>query len=86
VVVGTVAGDGALQGVLTITGLALTETGQLVTLGTPTGTAGPQVIQKPFTAMVDHFSHGEEGPAVCTQLTLDLAPAFLAGVGRSGAH
>src|SRR5215470_14826607 len=81
VVVGTVTGDGVLQGGLTITGLSLTETGQLVTRGTLTGTVGPQVIQETFTALVDHFRHGEEGPAVCTQLTLALAPVHLDAAG-----
>jgi hypothetical protein len=81
VVVGTVAGDGAVHGVLTVTRLTLTEAGQLVATGTLAGTAGPQVIQERLTAIVDHFRHGEEGPDVCTQLTLDLAPTHLASVG-----
>ena len=80
-VVGTVAGDGAWHGVLTITQLTRTETGQLVMTGTLAGTAGPQMMQETFTASADHFSHGEEGPDVCRQLTLDLAPAHLDGVG-----
>ncbi len=80
-VVGTVVGDGALHGVLTVSRLALTATGHLVMTGTLTGTAGPQRMQETVTAMADHFSHGEEGPAGCTQLTLDLAPAHLEGVG-----
>jgi hypothetical protein len=81
VVVGTVAGDGALHGVLSVTRLALTETGQLVMTGTLAGTAGPQLMQETFTAIADHFRHGEEGPNVCTQLTLDLAPVHLDVVG-----
>jgi hypothetical protein len=81
VVVGTVAGDGALHGVLSVTRLALTETGQLVMTGTLAGTAGPQLMQETFTAIADHFHHGEEGPNVCTQLTLDLAPVHLDVVG-----
>jgi hypothetical protein len=80
VVVGTVAGDGALHGVLTITGLALNETGQLVATGTLAGTAGTQVIQETWTALATQFRQGE-GSDVCTQLLLDLAPAHLDGVG-----
>jgi hypothetical protein len=80
-VVGTIAGDGALHGVLTITQLTLTETGQLVMMGTLAGTAGTQMMQETFTARADHFSHGEEGPDVCAQLTLDLAPDHLDSVG-----
>ena len=53
VVVGTVVGDGALHGVLTITGLALNETGQLVATGMLAGTAGTQVIQDTLTAIAD---------------------------------
>jgi hypothetical protein len=80
VVVGTVTGDGALHGVLTITGLALNETGQLVATGTLAGTAGTQVIQETWTAIAAQFRQGE-GPGVCAQLLLDLAPAYLDGVG-----
>jgi hypothetical protein len=80
VVVGTVAGDGALHGVLTITGWALNETGQLVATGTLAGTAGTQVIQETWTALATQFRQGE-GSDVCTQLILDLAPAHLDGVG-----
>jgi len=76
VVVGTVAGDGALHGVLTITRLALTESGHLVATGTLAGTAGIQVIQETVTAMVDELRQGA-GPGVCAQLILDLAPAHL---------
>jgi hypothetical protein len=71
VVVGTVVGDGALHGVLTITRLALNETGQLVTIGTLVGTAGTQVIQDTFTAIADQFRQGD-GPGVCEQLILTL--------------
>ena len=80
VVVGTVAGDGALHGVLTITRLALNETGQLVAMGTLAGTAGTQVIQDTLTAMVGQFRR-EEALGVCTQLILDLAPARLDRLG-----
>jgi len=80
VVVGTVVGDGALHGVLTITGLALNETGQLVATGTLAGTAGTQVIQDTLTAMADQFRR-EEALGVCAQLILDLAPARLDGLG-----
>jgi len=80
VVVGTVAGDGALHGVLTITQLALNETGQLVATGTLAGTAGTQVIQDTLTAIADQFRR-EEGPGFCAQLILDLAPAHLDGLG-----
>jgi len=79
-VVGTVAGDGALHGVLTITRLALNETGQLVATGTLAGTAGTQGIQETVTALIDQFRQGA-GPGVCTQLILDLAPAPLARLG-----
>jgi len=79
-VVGTVAGDGALHGVLTITQLALSETGQLVATGTLAGTAGTQVIQDTLTAMADQFRR-EEALGVCAQLILDLAPARLDGLG-----
>src|SRR5262249_22385037 len=50
VVVGTVVGDGALHGVLTITGLALNETGQLVATGTLAGTAGTPGSQRNRTS------------------------------------
>jgi len=80
VVVGTVAGDGALHGVLTLTRLALTAMGQLVVTGTLAGTAGTQEIQETVTAIADQFSHGE-GPGVCMQLLLDLAPAHLDRLG-----
>jgi len=80
VVVETVAGDGALHGVLTITGLAFNETGQLVATGTLAGTAGTQVIQETWTALAAQFRQGE-GSGVCTQLLLDLAPAHLNGAG-----
>ena len=79
-VVGTVTGDGAWHGVLTITGLALRETGQLVATGTLGGTAGRQVIQEPWTTVAIQFRHGE-GPDVCAQLHLELAPTDLEGVG-----
>jgi hypothetical protein len=81
VVVGTVAGNGALHGVLSVTRLALTETGQLVMVGTLAGSVGPQMIEETFTAIADYFGHGAEGPDVCTQLTLDLAPAHLDAIG-----
>jgi len=80
VVVGTVAGDGEMHGVLRLTGLALTETGHLVATGTLAGTAGTQVIQETVTALIDQFRQGA-GPGVCTQLILDLAPAPLARLG-----
>jgi len=80
VVVGTGTGDGALHGVLTITGLELQETGQLVVTGTLGGTVGSQVIQETWTTVAAQFRHGE-GPGVCAQLLLDLAPAYLEGVG-----
>jgi hypothetical protein len=80
VVVGTVAGDGAVHGVLTVTRLALNETGQLVITGTLAGTIGTQMMQESLTAIADHFRHGKEGPDVCAQLTLDLAPAHLEGL------
>ena len=80
VVVGTVTGDEALHGVLTITRLALNDTGQLLTTGTLAGTAGTQVIQDTLTAIADQFRQGD-GPGVCTQLILDLAPAHLDGLG-----
>src|SRR5262245_55840713 len=80
VLVGTVTGDGTLHGVLTITQLALNETGQLVAMGTLVGTAGTQVIQDTLTAMVDQFSR-EEALGVCAQLILDLAPARLDRLG-----
>jgi hypothetical protein len=80
VVVGTVASEGVLHGVLTITRLALNETGQLVATGTLAGTAGTQVIQDTLTALVDQFRQGN-GPGVCAQLILDLAPAHLDGLG-----
>ena len=80
VVVGTVAGDGVLHGVLTITRLALNETGQLVATGTLAGTAGTQVIQDTFTAIADQFRQGD-GPGVCEQLILGLALAHLDGLG-----
>jgi hypothetical protein len=76
-VVGTVAGEGAVHGVFTLTRLALTEPGHLVATGTLAGPAGTQGIQETVTARVDHVSHGA-GPGVCTQLLLDLAPAPLA--------
>ena len=50
VVVGTVAGDEALHGVLTITRLALNDTGQLVATGTLVGTVGTQMMQDTLTA------------------------------------
>ncbi len=80
VVVGTVAGDGAVHGVLTITRLALNETGQLVATGTLAGTAGPQVIQDTWTAIAAQFRQGE-GSSLCVQLLLELAPAHLEGLG-----
>ena len=80
VVVGTVAGDGEMHGVLTLTGLALTETGHLVATGTLAGIAGTQVIQETVTVLIDQFRQGV-GPGVCTQLILDLAPAPLARLG-----
>jgi hypothetical protein len=80
VVVGTVASDGVLHGVLTITRLALNETGQLVATGTLAGTAGTQVIQDTFTAIADQFRQGD-GPGVCEQLILDLAPSHLDELG-----
>src|SRR5689334_21328738 len=79
-VVGTVAGDGALHGVLTITRLALNDTGQLVATGTLVGTVGTQMMQDTLTAIATQFRQGE-GPGVCAQLILDLAPAHLEGLG-----
>jgi hypothetical protein len=80
VAVGTVTGDGALYGVLTITGLALTATGHLGATGTLAGTAGPQAIQATWTAVATHFSQGERS-GICAQLLLDLAPVSLEGLG-----
>jgi hypothetical protein len=80
VVVGTVTGNGALHGVLTITGLALNETGQLVATGTLAGTAGTQVIQETWTATASYFGQGE-GAGTCGQLLLELAPTYLAELG-----
>src|SRR5262249_31923352 len=75
---------GALHGVLTITRLALTETGHLVATGTLAGTAGThagtQVIQETVTARVEHFRQGA-GPGACAQLILDLAPVPLDRLG-----
>jgi hypothetical protein len=82
VVVGTVAGAGALDGVLTVTGVALTETDQLLMTGTLVGTAGPQVIQETWTARAVQFRQEEEA-GVCMQLVLELAPLTLAGRGRT---
>src|SRR5262249_14692158 len=82
VVVGTVAGDGSLHGVLTITRLALNDTGQLVATGTLVGTVGTQMMQDTLTAIAAQFRQGE-GPGVCAQLILDLAPARLDGLGRT---
>ena len=82
VVVGMVAGAGALYGVLTVTGVALTETEQLLMTGTLVGTAGPQVIQETWTARAVQFRQEEEA-GVCMQLALELAPLTLAGRGRT---
>jgi len=82
VVVGTVAGAGALHGVLTVTGLAPTETGQLLMTGTLAGTAGPQMIQETWTARVAQFRHEEES-GLCVQLVLELAPTHFGGRGRT---
>jgi len=81
-VVGTVTGAGALHGVLTVTGLALTETGQLLMTGTLAGTAGPQLIQETWTARVAQFRHEEEA-GLCVQLVLELAPIYVGGRGRT---
>src|SRR5262245_355695 len=82
IVVGTVAGAGALYGVLTVTGLTLTETGQLLMTGTLAGTAGPQMIQGTWTARVAQFRQ-EEDAGLCVQLVLELTPLTLAGRGRT---
>src|SRR5262245_60219537 len=81
-VVGTVAGAGALYGVLTVTGLTLTETGQLLMTGTLAGTAGPQMIQGTWTARVAQFRQEEES-GLCMQLVLEMAPPHFGGRGRT---
>jgi hypothetical protein len=78
VVVGTIAGDGAFHGVLTITQLVLHETGQLVATGTLGSTAETQGTHETFTARVDHLRHGD-GPSVCASLVFDLAPPHFDG-------